>query len=86
LPGSEETIMKDDLVEMLCEKSFVYSKEPIYQLVSGRQGHFYINRIKDQDAQGVGGSPSGTGDPLEVVGYEYCWIRNKRAPICDGGC
>jgi orotate phosphoribosyltransferase len=35
--------MKDELIQILCEKSFMYSKEPIYQLVSGRQSHFYIN-------------------------------------------
>ncbi|MBW1860065.1 MAG: orotate phosphoribosyltransferase [Deltaproteobacteria bacterium] len=35
--------MKQELIEMLCEKSFMYSKEPIYRLVSGRQSHFYVN-------------------------------------------
>jgi len=35
--------MKQELVEMLCEKSFMYSKEPIYRLVSGRQSNFYVN-------------------------------------------
>ena len=35
--------MKDDLVQMLYDKSFVYSKEPVYKLASGRQSHFYVN-------------------------------------------
>jgi len=35
--------MKEELVEMLCQKSFMYSKEPIYKLVSGRKSHFYVN-------------------------------------------
>ena len=35
--------MKQELIEMLCEKSFMYSKEPIYRLVSGRQSNFYVN-------------------------------------------
>jgi len=35
--------MKQKLVKMLYEKSFMYSKEPIYKLVSGRQSHFYVN-------------------------------------------
>jgi orotate phosphoribosyltransferase len=28
---------------MLYEKSFMYSEEPIYKLVSGRQSHYYVN-------------------------------------------
>ena len=35
--------MKQELIEMLCEKSFMYSEEPIYRLVSGRQSHYYVN-------------------------------------------
>lgn len=35
--------MKQKLIEMLCEKSFMYSKEPIYRLVSGCQSNFYVN-------------------------------------------
>ncbi|MBW2194311.1 MAG: orotate phosphoribosyltransferase [Deltaproteobacteria bacterium] len=35
--------MKQQLVEMLCEKSFMYSKDPIYKLASGRQSQFYVN-------------------------------------------
>jgi orotate phosphoribosyltransferase len=35
--------MKQGLVEMLYEKSFMYSEEPIYKLVSGRQSRFYVN-------------------------------------------
>ncbi|OEU51612.1 MAG: orotate phosphoribosyltransferase [Desulfobacterales bacterium S3730MH5] len=35
--------MKQELVKMLYEKSFMYSQEPIYKLVSGRMSHFYVN-------------------------------------------
>ncbi len=35
--------MKEELVKMLYEKSFMYSEEPIYMLVSGRLSHFYVN-------------------------------------------
>lgn len=35
--------MKEQLVSMLYEKSFMYSKEPAFRLVSGRQSHFYVN-------------------------------------------
>jgi orotate phosphoribosyltransferase len=40
---STEETMKQELIEMLCDKSFMYSEEPVYQLVSGRQSHFYVN-------------------------------------------
>jgi orotate phosphoribosyltransferase len=40
---SKETAMKQELIEMLCEKSFMYSEDPVYRLVSGRQSHFYVN-------------------------------------------
>lgn len=35
--------MQSELVEMLYEKSFMYSEKPVYKLVSGRQSHFYVN-------------------------------------------
>jgi orotate phosphoribosyltransferase len=35
--------MKKQLVKMLYEKSFMYSEEPVYKLVSGRQSRFYVN-------------------------------------------
>ena len=35
--------MKAELIDMLCRKSFKYSKEPIYKLVSGRKSQFYVN-------------------------------------------
>ena len=35
--------MKEELVKILCEKSFMYSKDPVYKLVSGRQSNFYVN-------------------------------------------
>ncbi len=35
--------MKQELIRMLYEKSFMYSEEPSYRLVSGRQSHFYVN-------------------------------------------
>jgi orotate phosphoribosyltransferase len=35
--------MKQELVEMLRNKSFQYSEEPIFKLVSGQVSRFYIN-------------------------------------------
>lgn len=35
--------MKQELVEMVCKKSFKYTKEPSFKLVSGRMSQFYVN-------------------------------------------
>jgi orotate phosphoribosyltransferase len=35
--------MKAELISLLCEKSFKYSAEPTFKLVSGRMSHFYVN-------------------------------------------
>ena len=35
--------MKEELVDMLCRKSFKFSDEPIFKLVSGRMSQFYVN-------------------------------------------
>ena len=35
--------MKRELIDMLCRKSFQYSREPVFKLVSGRMSHFYVN-------------------------------------------
>ncbi len=35
--------MKQELIRLLCRKSFKYSAEPTFKLVSGRLSHFYIN-------------------------------------------
>ena len=35
--------MKTDLIDMLCCKSFQYSAEPVFKLVSGRLSQFYVN-------------------------------------------
>jgi len=35
--------MKDELIEMICRKSFKFSDKPIFKLVSGRTSQFYIN-------------------------------------------
>ena len=35
--------MKSELTDLLCQKSFRYSDEPIFKLVSGRTSHFYVN-------------------------------------------
>ncbi|UCF92568.1 MAG: orotate phosphoribosyltransferase [Desulfobacterales bacterium] len=35
--------MKPELIDMLCRKSFKYSPEPIFKLVSGRVSQFYVN-------------------------------------------
>jgi len=35
--------MKQDLIRLLCEKSFQYTEEPTFKLVSGRKSRFYVN-------------------------------------------
>jgi len=35
--------MKQELIDLLCEKSFKYSEEPIFKLASGRMSQFYVN-------------------------------------------
>ncbi|MBT8340807.1 MAG: orotate phosphoribosyltransferase [Desulfatitalea sp.] len=35
--------MLDELIRLLCEKSFKYSPEPAFKLVSGRMSHYYVN-------------------------------------------
>ena len=35
--------MKAELIDMLCRKSFKFSEEPIFKLVSGRMSQFYVN-------------------------------------------
>ena len=35
--------MKEELIEMFCRKSFKFSDEPIFKLVSGRMSQFYVN-------------------------------------------
>lgn len=35
--------MKRELIDMLCRKSFQYSQQPVFKLVSGRMSHFYVN-------------------------------------------
>ncbi|MGD8367326.1 MAG: orotate phosphoribosyltransferase [Desulfobacterales bacterium] len=35
--------MKPELIALLCRKSFQYSDEPVFKLVSGRMSSFYVN-------------------------------------------
>jgi orotate phosphoribosyltransferase len=35
--------VKQELIEMLCRKSFQYNPDPVFKLVSGRMSHFYVN-------------------------------------------
>lgn len=35
--------MKAELIDLLCQKSFKYSDEPSFKLVSGRMSRFYVN-------------------------------------------
>lgn len=35
--------MKQELIRIICEKSFKYSQEPSFKLVSGKMSHFYVN-------------------------------------------
>ncbi len=35
--------MKQELIELLCKKSFKYNTEPVFKLVSGKLSQFYVN-------------------------------------------
>jgi orotate phosphoribosyltransferase len=35
--------MKQELIKLLCKKSFKYSSEPTFKLVSGKMSRFYVN-------------------------------------------
>lgn len=35
--------MKQELIQLLCKKSFKYSETPAFKLVSGRMSQFYVN-------------------------------------------
>lgn len=35
--------MKQELINIICRKSFKYSPEPTFKLVSGKMSHFYVN-------------------------------------------
>jgi len=35
--------MKAELIDLLCQKSFKYTEEPTFRLVSGRMSRFYVN-------------------------------------------
>ncbi len=35
--------MKQRLIELICEKAFRYSEEPVFKLVSGRMSNYYFN-------------------------------------------
>ncbi len=35
--------MKQELIHILCEKSFQFSEKPIFKLVSGQMSQFYVN-------------------------------------------
>jgi orotate phosphoribosyltransferase len=35
--------MKKELIQLLCKKSFKYTEEPSFKLVSGRMSRFYVN-------------------------------------------
>ena len=40
---AETAALKAELIDRLCRKSFQYSAEPTFRLVSGRASHFYVN-------------------------------------------
>ena len=35
--------MKQELIDIICRKSFKYSEKPAFKLVSGRMSRFYVN-------------------------------------------
>jgi len=37
------SILKDRLIELVIEKAFKYSEEPVFKLVSGRMSNYYFN-------------------------------------------
>ena len=39
----KEPYMKQELINILCKKSFQFSEEPIFKLVSGQMSQFYVN-------------------------------------------
>lgn len=41
--GQGTAKMKQELIQLLCEKSFKYSEEPVFKLVSGKKSRFYVN-------------------------------------------
>jgi orotate phosphoribosyltransferase len=43
LPRKGGLVMKQELIDILCRKSFKYSEEPVFKLVSGRMSRFYVN-------------------------------------------
>jgi orotate phosphoribosyltransferase len=43
LSFEEDFMMRADLIDMLCRKSFQYSEAPTFKLVSGRMSRFYVN-------------------------------------------
>jgi len=42
-PNPKEPYMKQELIHILCKKSFQFSEEPIFKLVSGQMSQFYVN-------------------------------------------
>ena len=38
-----QVTMKQELIQLLCKKSFQFSPEPIFKLVSGQMSQFYVN-------------------------------------------
>ena len=35
--------MREELIDLLCRKSFQYSEQPVFKLVSGQTSRFYVN-------------------------------------------
>jgi orotate phosphoribosyltransferase len=69
--------MKQELVEMLCRKSFKYSDKPTFKLVSGNMsclsprgmfliGHLMFDMIKDLNVAAIGGLTFGA-DPIAMA-------------------
>jgi len=38
-----KVVMKQELIEIICKKSFKYTETPSFKLVSGRMSRFYVN-------------------------------------------
>ncbi len=37
------SVLKKRLIELIIEKAFKYSEEPVFKLVSGRMSNYYFN-------------------------------------------
>jgi len=66
---------KQRLLEILAEKSFMYSEEPTFRLASGKMSSFYVNCKK------TAYHPEG----INLIGEAVCDLIEKYSPDAIGG-